>query len=157
MRKCITLKTFNDSELILNNEEKIAVLKFIFKSKQHIVDQLAINNRMRSFAQGLLLEAIDASYALGFVDVLFKSVTQPSLTMKKAMDKFAKESFKHWFGHAVASDLLKVKIYEIVRRDLERAFSSILIMHLNGTARNRGIFSGFITYDTNKENSIIWG
>ncbi len=59
----------------------------IFKNKHGLIEGLEINDRIREFAQGLLLEAVDASYALGFVHSLFGSVFNPGAGAKKIIIK----------------------------------------------------------------------
>ena len=62
------------------------------------------------------LEAVDASYALGFIHALFGGVFNPGAGAKKVFMKFARKALKHWFKHASAKDLMNIKIYDIVRR-----------------------------------------
>ncbi|MEM5549038.1 hypothetical protein [Pseudoalteromonas fuliginea] len=44
---------------------------------------LNVNDAVREFAQSLLVEAVDSSYAFGFIDSLFRSVTNPRDEVKK--------------------------------------------------------------------------
>jgi len=81
--KYIHLRKFKNEELIFDNEESIIILKFIFKNKHSLIDGLEINDKIREFAQGLLLEAVDASYALGFVAALFGGTFNPGASAKK--------------------------------------------------------------------------
>lgn len=129
MTKSATLREFKPNELIFDAEEARAILGFIFKSKTSIVSALTIDDQLRSFAQALLLEAIDASYALGFIQALVGSIAAPSPSVQKLIRKFAQKAIKHWFKHATTSDLLKVKIYEMVRSDLEWSFGRVLQMY----------------------------
>ncbi len=159
--KYIHLRKFKKEELIFDNEETVIILKFIFKNKHGLIDGLEINDRIREFAQGLLLEAVDASYALGFVAALFGGVFNPGIAAKKVFMKFSRKALKHWFKHATAKDLMTIKIYDIVRGQLESSFSKILVMHPNGTAMNRVKNSGFVTYNSKNNNSrirpMVWG
>lgn len=146
MANLVTLRKFNSSELIFNEEETRLILKFFFKSQRSKIDQLEVNDKVREFAQGLLVEAIDASYAMGFVEALFKSVANPSAGVKKVLSKFAKKAAKHWFKHASPKDLLEVEIYEIVRSRLELNFGRYLSMLAAGIARKETQFSAMIAY-----------
>ena len=75
MKKAIYLREFNDDELLFNAQDTTLILKFIFEPKDHSkINTLDIDNHFRSFAQGLLLEAIDASYAIGFTEILVQSL-----------------------------------------------------------------------------------
>lgn len=149
------LRKFQPNELIFDVNETKEILRFIFKSKTHIVDKMIVDDRVKSFAQGLLLEAVDASYALGFIHALLGSVMNPGVNAKKVITKFGRKALKHWFKHAKADDLMNIKIYETVRRELDWAFGRVLIMHSNGTVMNSTIHTGCIAYklDNNKK---VW-
>lgn len=118
MKNTIQLKKFNPNELIFNEDETILILKFIFKNKHTLIDRLRINNDTRSFAQALLLEAIDASYSLGYVETLFRSTSNPTAGVRKILKKFGKEASKHWFKSHNINNLKDIKVYERVREKL---------------------------------------
>jgi len=118
---------------------------------------MMINDRVREFAQGLLVEAVDASFALGFIESLMGSVMNPGINIKNIFSKFSKKAIKHWFKHATASNLMNIKIYEAVRRDIDWAFGRILIMHINGTAMSSETNSGFIAYKLDNDETAPWG
>lgn len=159
--KYINLRKFKEEELIFDNEETVIILKFIFKNKHDLIDELKINDRIRGFSQGLLLEAVDASYALGFVAALLGSVFNPGAEVKKTLIKLGRKSLKHWFKHATAKDLMQIKIYDRVREQLEVNFSAPLIMYSNGTALNEVKNSGFVAYNlhsnASKVRPKVWG
>lgn len=161
MNQSCYLQQFKEEELIFNKEETIIILKFIFKNKHILVDKLEISNKVKEFAQGLLFEAIDASYALGFVEAIFRSTNNPGTGMRKILKKFGKKSLSHWFKHATAKDLMQISIYEIVRQQLEFKFGRILAMYASGVAFNEINQAVFVAYSSNiyptKVNSIIWG
>ncbi len=157
MTKYIHLLKFKKEELIFDEEETKIILRFIFKNRHSLIDSLVINDKIREFAQGLLLEAVDASYALGFVHSLFGAVFNPGLGAKKVLFKFAKKALKHWFKYATAKDLMNIKIYEVVRLALESGFTSKLIMYSNGTAKNKGMNTGFVAYAKSKHINMVWG
>lgn len=154
MSKLIYLKKFSKNELIYDTEETKLILKFIFKNYHGNVDSLTINDTIREFAQGLLLEAVEASYALGFVEALFGIALDPSSSVKKILKEFGKKALKHWFIHATSNDLMKIKIYEMVRRELERAFSTKLSLFAHGIASKDEIISGFVAYSKIDNNSF---
>ena len=122
---------------------------------------MEINNRVREFAQGLLLEAVDASYALGFVHSLFGGVFHPGAGFKKILTKFGRKALKHWFKNGSAKDLINIKIYDIVREQLEANFRTILRFYANGVAINKINHSGFVAYSLKNNNSkmrpMVWG
>ncbi len=157
MNKYINLRKFKKEELIFDDEETKVILRFIFKNRHNFINTLAINDKIREFAQGLLLEAVDASYALGFVHSLFGGAFNPGVAAKKVFMKFSRKALKHWFKHASAKDLINIKIYNAVRQALEAGFTSRLSMYANGTAMNEVENSGFVAYASNKKRNMVWG
>lgn len=142
----VTLKKFSNSELLFNDEETRTVLRFFFKSHHNIINNLTISDKVREFSQALLVEAVDASYAMGFVEAIFKAITKPSDGIKVILKKFVKKSIKHWFKHAKEDDLLKIEIYEIVRNRIALNFGRYLIMIASGLAKDTTNFSASISY-----------
>ncbi len=160
MNKYINLRKFKKDELIFDDEETKVILRFIFKSRHNLISTLEINDNIRGFAQGLLLEAVDASYALGFIHSLFGGAFNPGVAAKKVFMKFSRKALKHWFKHATAKDLIQIKIYDRVREQLESSFRSILQLHANNIAMNEINHSGFIEYSLKNNTTIrptAWG
>ncbi|RPI23443.1 MAG: hypothetical protein EHM61_19750 [Acidobacteria bacterium] len=119
------LKQFSESEIILNQEEAWKVLRFFWADLN--VNPSALGPREIAFAQGLLLEAIDASYNEGYIEILFRvfygKVPARSFgELKKLVTSFAKKALKHWFKHATGKHLESPKIYENVRVTIARNF-----------------------------------
>ncbi|EDM68163.1 MAG: hypothetical protein COA76_14900 [Moritella sp.] len=107
------IRTFKSHELLFSKDETVRILKFIFKpSEYEAIDSLEITVRVRNFAQGLLIEAIDASYAMGFVHALFKASANPTSGIVSLLKKFGKDAASHWFKHVQASDLQNIKVYQ---------------------------------------------
>jgi hypothetical protein len=114
--KHVLLRNFKTSELIFDENETEDILKFFFKHDQGFIDGITIDDRIRDFAQAILIEAIDASYAIGYVKIIFDIFyMQPPKPIKKILIKLAKKASMHWFKHARATDLHNIKIYEMVR------------------------------------------
>ncbi|MBI3561650.1 MAG: hypothetical protein HY080_08050 [Gammaproteobacteria bacterium] len=52
-----------------------------------------MNHTMREFAQGLLVEAIDASYAMGFVEIIFRGAYfKPGKSATSFLKTFARKA-----------------------------------------------------------------
>jgi len=156
MNKQVHLKKFKTNELIFNEEETIVILKFIFKNQHNNIDLLNVTDPVREFAQALLVEAVDSSYAFGFVDALFRSVTNPRAGVKKVLTKFGKKALKHWFKHAKAQDLMSIKIYDKVRGQLAWKFGRVLLMHVNGVAKLNDNHLGMLAFNSS-DSKIVWG
>lgn len=121
------LLKFKEKELLFDEEKTRIVLKFIFEPVDHkVIESLTVNDEVRGFAQGLLIEAVDASYAVGFVEAIFRSTANPTKGAIKILKSFAKKAAKHWFEYATANDLQDVKVYEFVRLEIARRFRSPL-------------------------------
>jgi hypothetical protein len=67
----IGLREFLPSELLFDERETRDILKFFFPMNFPAIDATVMTDAIRGFAQGLLIEAIDATAALGWVEVLF--------------------------------------------------------------------------------------
>jgi hypothetical protein len=123
----IRLKNFEKSEIKLSQEEAWNVIRFFWPAASASPGDLT--DADRSFAQGLLVEAIDGSYNMGFVELLFKSfymkVPNSFDQIGSMVKSFAKAALKHWFKHATQADLADPKIYESVRATLARNFSTV--------------------------------
>lgn len=121
------LKTFDSDEILLNEEEARTVLHFLFTdAERNLIDRLEMDEKARGFAQGLLVEAIDASYSIGYLETLFRSAANPAKGAVKLLKSFAKKASKHWFKHASTSDLQKVRVYQFVVDHLATQFKSEL-------------------------------
>ena len=156
MNKQVHLKKFKSNELIFNEEETVVILKFIFKNQHNNIDLLNVTDPVREFAQALLVEAVDSSYAFGFVDALFRSATNPRAGAKKVLTKFGKKALKHWFKHAKVQDLMSIKIYDKVREQLAWKFGRVLLLHVNGVAKLNDNHFGMLAFN-DSDSKIIWG
>jgi hypothetical protein len=122
------LKRFEPDEIQLTQEEAWHVLRFFWPNTN--VPPGSLSPEDRGFAQGLMIEAVERSYAMGYVESLYRSFFGPgvaptSSALKKAIKSFAKKAIKNWFRHASGKDLEDPKIYESVRRSLARNFRSV--------------------------------
>lgn len=125
------LRQFKPEELLFNEAETRIVLKFIFKSTDHpFIDSLPMSNRLRGFAQGLLVEAIDASYAIGYVHGVFRSVKNPVKGALKIIKTFGIKASRHWFKHASVHDLQNIQVYDFIRNEVIRAFRKPFLLWL---------------------------
>lgn len=131
----ITLRDFREQELIFDEIETKEILTFFFRHLRQRISTVTITTELRNFAQGLLVEAIDATYALGYIEILWRTAYNPGSGMLKALSKLGRKAAKHWFKHATQKDLFKAKVSSRVRDQLARSFSSVFPMMLDGVAR----------------------
>ncbi|TBU74351.1 hypothetical protein DNK06_19490 [Pseudomonas daroniae] len=156
MSSYITLRTFSAEELLLGEEETRQVLKFFFKAEHTFIDGLTMSDNARGFAQGLLVEAIDASYAMGYVEAMFRSAANPNQGPVKVIKAFGKKAARHWFKHASSNDLMNVKVYESVVSTIARNFRSILRTELAKTRTERP-HGAMLAYQTRQSSDRVWG
>ena len=152
------LRQFSSEELYLNEGDTRIVLKFIFKPTDHeLIDSLPMSDYLRGFAQGLLVEAIDASYSVGYVRALFESPANPAKGAMSIIKKFAKKATKLWFKHASVHDLQNVKIYDFVRDNIARSFRTRLRDFL-ASIKLEGRLGAFVDYSTPAQGFVTrWG
>ena len=65
----IYLKHFQKDEIVISTEDARKILIFFFGNNVPPVEQLT--DQDIAFAQALLLEAVDKSYAMGYVNAIF--------------------------------------------------------------------------------------
>jgi hypothetical protein len=121
------LAKFSPDEIKLSQQDAFRVLRFFWLEPGVVPAQLTLADR--EFAQALLVLAIDTSYELGFVEILFKTfymkVPTDFKAIKDMVKDFCKEAAKHWFTHATGKDLEDPKIYESARASIARNFRSV--------------------------------
>lgn len=118
-----TLKKFSGDEIVLSNQEAWQVLVFFFGGNAGI-SPAALTENDRSFAQALLLEAIDASEAMGFIESIFSSAMKLKPDVKDILKSMAKYYVKTWFRKATKGELEDPKIYQSIKNSLTRNWRS---------------------------------
>jgi hypothetical protein len=160
------LKNFPDSELIFDEQETRQILIFFFPYDKDKIYSATINNDIRNFAQGILVEAVDASYSMGYVKVLFKSIVSFLMSANPAkgptdfLKTLGRKAMSHWFEHATHADLMHAKIYDSVRWQLNQNFQQTLYNKLLGLAKVKGrsIYVGLKPQNYAKSShEILWG
>ena len=129
----VGLRHFNKDEVFVTGEEAGKILRFFFRQDQLLEGQ-APNDDDRAFAQALLLEAVDKSYAMSFVqdiyDVFYGKVPTGFDAIKDMLKDFAKKAAKTWFDHATGKDLENPKIYNAVKVAITANFRSVWVIRL---------------------------
>lgn len=137
----INVPDIPDSDLIFNDTETRQILKFFWPGLVHQIDALTIDNPARRLAQTALIAAIDGSYAMGYIEILFKGLSRPSKSLSALAKKLARDFARHRFNHATQKDLNHVRIYETIRSDISNALKTRLRMLINGIALHRAPLS----------------
>jgi len=129
------LRRFSPSELILSPEDTVAVLRFFWPEMD--MNRLGpVTGGDQEFAQGLLLEAVDASCTMGIVESIFKKFylkvpTSFRSILKSAASIAAQAIANRWFKRCSNIDPNKVKIYESIRKTLARNFRTVMQLRLD--------------------------
>jgi len=153
----VFLRSFKSSELIFDDDETKEVLKFFFIHDHELIDGLVVNDKIRGFAQGILVEAVDATYAIGFVEIVHKTFNlQPPVRMRKILAKFGRRAAVYWFKNAKATDLINVRIYNIVRTVIGSNFRKTFQAIANDLVMKRPI-GVVLAYTNPLSDSIVWG
>ncbi len=139
----ITIPDIPDADLIYSEAETRAILKFFWPDYATPIDGLAITNSVRAFAQTALIAAIDGSYAMGYINILWDAlthrVTHPNGDIRQLARRLARNFIRHWWRHTTQQDLLQnVRIYESVRASVARDLRHGLEEYRNGLALRRG-------------------
>ena len=154
------LRNFNESELIFDEQETKEILKFFFQADRQKIESIQITNELRNLAQGLLVAAVDASYAMGWVELTFRWAVNPGSGLKKALQKLARRAVRYWFKHLKQDQsLTDAKIYESIREQLARNFRSAFQIILLAKAHDQRKHSlmACINCASPKPHDRVWG
>ncbi len=151
-------QTFKPSELIFDEEETKEILKFFFIKDHAFIDGLIIHDRIRNFAQGILVEAVEASFAIGFVEIVYDTfcLKPPTPNVKKVFSKFGKNAARHWFKHVSVTDLTEIKVYDFVKNMISIKLRSQMLAVASDIVQSKPV-SAVIAYNIDKRERIIWG
>jgi hypothetical protein len=160
VHKHVNLMKFKPEELIFDEDETKDVLTFFYPNHGAFIVQAIINDDVRGFAQAIMVEAVDATYALGYVKIVFDVFyMKPPTNFGKALTKFGKKAAPHWFKHATVMDLTNAKIYDSVRASIARNFRSVFEDIVSGGSAMNKRMVAVIAYskvnDLNQKR--VWG
>jgi hypothetical protein len=116
----VALRHFTPAEIVITREQAARILRFFFPGQP--LGPHTLNDEDISYAQALLIEAVDASTEMGYVQILFDNAfmkVPADLSFIKDIAKaFAKQAAKNWFRHASGKDLSNPQIYESVLKTI---------------------------------------
>lgn len=126
------LPEFSSNELILNSHEAKHILIFFFPNQKNKIENTAMNDTLRAYAQGLLVVAIDSSNKMGWAETLFQSSLKPNASVRGILRSFGLRAIKSWFKHTDIKNLKNIKIYECIRNTIQNNFGREFSMLLDG-------------------------
>jgi hypothetical protein len=127
------LRHFQRDELLITQEQAERIIRYFFGELTIPPGQLTDDDVC--FAQALLLEGIDESNWIGYVEDLFKIGSKPSVDysfIKDIAKAFAKRAARDWFDHATGKDMENPSIYNSVRSEIARNWRAIWGMREQG-------------------------
>lgn len=111
------LKKFSDGEIALSAQEAWEVLNWFFTGGASLgPGGLTANDR--SFAQALLVEAVDRSEQIGWIQSLWSATANPSTSVKAVLAKLALKAAKDWLKSGKPTNFRDAKIYTMVKNQL---------------------------------------
>lgn len=138
----LTIPDIPDASLIYNESETRAILKFFWPTSGAVIDGCDITNPVRSFAQTLLVAAIDGSYAMGYVhatfDLIQYGITRQNTSITALARRLARNFIRHWWRHTRQQDLETARIYESVRATIALQHRDRFESFISGLARAPG-------------------
>jgi hypothetical protein len=112
---------------VLDANDAHTILTWVFGSIS--VNPNDLTDEDRAFAQAMLMEMLDASFAMGFVEALLKAAAKIPSGPKKVITTFLKGAGKNLVTYKDKDDLKKMmedpKIYKAVLDTLARNFKSV--------------------------------
>jgi hypothetical protein len=125
----MSLRQFSKGEIYISKHEAWSILQFFWP--QNGLAEASLNDQDINFAQGLLLEAIDASYAMGYLELVYNTfylkIPGSFGDIRSMIKSFAKKAAKHWFKNLGRKTLESAEIYTSVRNAIARNFRSVLL------------------------------
>jgi hypothetical protein len=130
----MALRHFAPAEIIITREQASRILRFFFPGQA--LPPSALTDDDISYAQALLVEAVDASTEMGYVQILFDNAFMKVPTdlsfIKDIAKSIVKKAAKDWFRHATARDLSDPQIYESVHKTISWKQGTVWQMRMQG-------------------------
>jgi len=142
-----------------DDEKYRTILKFFFDDKKQYIDELEMNDQIRCLSQAFLIEAVDRSYAYGYVNMVYNTFfMQPPTGLKSIIAQFTVALKDHWFKNASAATIRMggVCIYENVRLVLKANFSRGLLEDLINSINQRKPYVAILCYPPFEKNALAW-
>jgi len=118
------LKKFSGAEIVLTPQEAWEVLTWFFTGGASIGPS-GLTENDRSFAQALLVEAVDKSYQISWIQALWSATANPTTSVKAVLAKLAFKAAKDWLKSGKPTDFKDAKIYTMIKNQLVLNWRSI--------------------------------
>ena len=118
-----SLQHFSGDTLLVDRQEAWKILVWFFGGNSGISPTTLTENDM-SFAQALIVEAVDASENVGWIEAIWRSTATPPKDLKSLFKKLARNLMKQWLKNSKPIDFENPKIYTMVKDALSRNWRS---------------------------------
>lgn len=145
------VRSFSDDELVLDERQTRAVLGFFYPAMQVRLKGAVIARELRHLAQAMLVEAVDASLAMSWVEQVCRAAAPQDRNIAEGLLVLDLCGSRGWFRHLKAQNLSDVRIYQAVRERLAASFDAairamlkpITTPHAPGESRWPTAFAGY--------------
>ncbi|GGY81519.1 hypothetical protein [Marinobacter zhanjiangensis] len=153
----LSLPVISDQNIVLTDQEAREVFVFFWPERKRGIEGMSMNLDARRYAQALLIVAVDASYMVGFVDILINAIIRkkPGASVRSLIKKVTRKYVTHWWKRATEEDLTDAKIYDTVRASIALKQKSRFEMLLAGIVSLPRELPSFAVSDLAAGN-LVW-
>lgn len=145
----ISTPGFTESEVFIDEADAKTIYCFFWPEYASKINGLSMSLQARITAQQILVAGVDATYALGYIQILIESLgAGPKGGIKAVLKKLAKKGSKHWFKNATGKNLENPEIAYSVKATIVRNFGTPFREMLEGIAINGGAKQFFAHLNT---------
>jgi hypothetical protein len=134
----VTIPPLEDSDLIYTEDETRTIFNYFYPSWSSDIEKCKIDNDGRAMAQTMILAAVDATYAMSYVETVMKFVAgqtkSASRDILKLVRKLGQKMTQNYLKHVKdKKELEHPKIYESVRVSVANNFNQYAGDYISGT------------------------
>lgn len=152
----IYLRKFCPEEIVFDDDEVREILAFFFPNDKSVINNVQLTHSMRSFAQGMLLAAVDRSHDLSVMRRLINLVYRKHTHLGRLLRKLRREAPREWFRYA-RGPAGELKVAEPVRVFFARNFRRVFLMLVNGTQPQEELCMAFMAPERLVGAKVVWG
>ncbi|MES1948531.1 hypothetical protein C84B14_14356 [Salinisphaera sp. C84B14] len=157
MSVTLQLPNISDRNLVFGVSETREIFLFFWPSRRSAIQGLAIKNEHRRYAQALLIVAIDASYTVGYVEILVNTLFRkmPRFNVGRFAAELGRRFTAHWWKHATRADLRDARIYDTVRASIALKQRGRFELLLNSLASDE-LDKSYVVVQSAPTTGIAW-
>jgi hypothetical protein len=113
----MSLIHFSPTEIVLSDQQCWEVLVFFFGGNA-AVPVTALTSNDKSFAQAMLIEAIDKSYAMSWIEAVFREAMSLTPSIRNIIGALARHAVRTWLNEIPLEEIENQQIYISVKNTL---------------------------------------